>query len=361
MKYRLARTLRGYQPIYCLDDELILQRGRRLYRSDFELHAIAPLCTLPRERAIARLRSRLIDRIFRLGIQSAAMLEAEHLLAARRGVIYRVSLATGEWAVDLAIPNGRRLLNLSMIDDSATGRKALCFGEYSTLHDGSAVNVWRRDAAPDAIWQISATFAAGEIDHVHNICQVADGAIYILTGDYGDGAGIWKSDSALDSFTPIARGAQNVRACWIWQAPHGALYFATDSQFEPNHLRCIENGTITDVAAIAGSSISFGAGNERAIFSTAVEPGAVSGNRIRDILDRRPGPGMMSNEAALYSFENGELITICRAAKDIWPMRLAQFGTFQLPGGVMPPDRIYAFGVGLSGYDGRCLSFERAG
>jgi hypothetical protein len=359
MSYYIYNAAKGYQPIYRLPDALILLGGRTLYWSDPELRKFEPICKLPHEKSVARIPGRLIARIFRRDADSAALIDADHLLIARRSKIYKICLSTGVCTVDLMLPNGARLLHLSPIHDRETGVKAICFGEYSTRFDGGAINIWRRGTAPDDAWAISGTFAAGEIDHVHNICQARDGTIRILTGDFDAAAGIWQSDFALSTFTPIARGSQDVRACWIWQSPDDALYFATDSQFDTNHLRVIEHGAFGDVAPIIGSSIHACSDATRLIFSTAVEPGAVTGKKLRDILDRVPGPGIASNEAAIYLFDGAALTAIHSEAKDRWPMRLAQFGTFRFPGGTMPADGFYAYGVGVTDHDGHCLYFRR--
>lgn len=359
MSYYLYKAVEGYQPLYCLADGLISLRGRTLWRSDLGLRSFEPFCELPYEKPIGRIPSRIIARVFRLGADTAALLDDGQLLVARRSTIYRVSLETGSWSVDLTVPDGARILYLSAVADPATGQRAVCFGEYSTRFDGGPINVWRRGLAPEDRWAITGTFPPGEIDHVHNVCQVADGSIFILSGDFGDAAAIWKTDFALSSFTPIARGSQEVRACWLWQSGEGAILFATDSQFETNHLRKIAGGRGEDVAEISGSSIYACGDSKRLIFSTAVEPGALTGNRLRDIFDRTPGPGIISNDAALYVFEGGKLTLVHREAKDGWPMRLAQFGTFKFPSGQMPSDRFFAFGVGVTPHDGYCLYFKR--
>jgi hypothetical protein len=48
------------------------------------------------------------------------------------------------------------------------------------------------------------------------------------------------------------------------------------------------------------------------------------------------------------------------AEKDAWPFRLAQFGTFIFPTGIMPSNTLYVYGVALKGVDGSCLVFRRA-
>ena len=158
MSLHLCKAIPGYQPLYCRPDSLILLRGRTLYRSDLELRRFVPFCKLPHERLIGQIPSRLITRIFRLGADAAALLDDNEMLVARRSTIYRVSLETGAWAVDLAVPGGARALYLSAISDPATGERSICFGEYSTRFDGGAINIWRRGIAPDDAWQITGTF-----------------------------------------------------------------------------------------------------------------------------------------------------------------------------------------------------------
>jgi hypothetical protein len=359
VSYYLYKTVRGYQPLYCLANALISLRGKTLWRSDLDLRSFEPFCELPYEKPIGRVPSRIIARVFRLGADSAALLDDGQLLVARRSTIYRVSLETGAWSVDLTVPDGARILYLSAVTDPITGQGAVCFGEYATRFDGGPINVWRRGLAPEDRWAITGTFPPGEIDHVHNICQMADGSIYVLSGDFGDAAAIWKTSFSLSSFTAIARGSQEVRACWLWQSPEGPLFFATDSQFELNHLRQISDDHIFDVAPIIGSSIHAQGDSERLMFSTAVEPGSLSGNRLRDVLDRKPGPGIMTPEAAIYLLYQGALTEVHREAKDGWPMRLAQFGTFKFPAGRMPSDRFFAFGIGVRRHDGCCLLFRQ--
>lgn len=359
MIHQPSRAIRGCQPIYCQSNRLILLRGSGVYQSDLDLSRFERICDLPLQKEIERLPARVLRRIFRLGADSAAEIGSDHLLIARRNIIYRVSLSQGTCEIDLVIPGGARVLHLSEIRDPFSGEQAICFGEYSTRFDGGPINVWRRGTGPSDHWALSGTFPAGEIDHVHNICQTRDGSIHVLTGDFGGAAAIWKTDFELSSFTPLARGSQGVRACWLWQAPDGGRYFATDSQLETNRLRRIDGDEIEDVAEIIGSSIHFHGDASRLIFSSTVEPGAPTGRRFRDIFDRTPGPGIKANAAAIYLFEHGRLQEIYRETKDAWPMRLAQFGTFQFPAGTMPPDRFYAYGVGVKPSDGHCLCFRR--
>jgi len=358
MSYSLHYSLAGYQPVYCQSDGIILFKGRKLYRANHELGDIRPICALPLQTAAARLPGRLAARIFRVGIDAAAPIQDDWLLIAMRDTLYRVSLTTGECHVDLHIEGGGRVLNLSEIVDPDSGGRTICFGDYVTAFDGRPVRLWRRGTAEHAEWQVAATFPAGMVDHVHNIVQTPDGAVFVLTGDFGDAAGIWRSNPDLSLLEPIARGNQGVRACWLWQAPNGEIVFATDSQFEANHLRRLSGGTAQDLAPILGSSIYAYADASRVLFSTTVEPGELTGKRLRDIFERQPGPGIMGQDAAIYAYDGSDLALIHRARKDSWPMRLAQFGTFRFCNGSAPADRFYAYGVAVERDDGHCLLFK---
>lgn len=362
MKYRLSKILKGYQPIHVADDRLVLVRRNRLYLANFRLDRIEYLCSLPQLKGIASsVGPRALQRVFRLGVESAAMSGHDTLFVARRSDIFRVSLSTGEWSHDFTIPDGRRLLNLSVVSADEDGR-ALVFGEYFSNPEKLPVRVWRKSLSGLGDWAIAGTFAQGEINHVHAVSQALDGSVRVLTGDFGDGAAIWLSDPTLRHFVPLQRGSQMIRACWLRQTAPGALFFATDTQFDRNLVRRLEplDGVEPEtLAAIEGSSIYSAQGLDRIFFSSTVEPGEGTGSFWRDLVDRVPGPGIVSDQAVIYGLEDGRVTEIARARKDAWPMRLAQFGTFQFPGGTMPRDQLFAYGMAVRRFDGATMCFDR--
>ncbi len=361
MTFRLTKVLKGYQPVHCLPDTVILWRRGVLYRADPGLTSFEPICELPtRSRLLTRFAPQLVARILRFGIRSSVMLDADTLLVAQRGTIFRVSLATGQWSVDLEIPDNRRLLALSVVERG--GQRVACFGEYFHNVAGAEVAIWRRSPGRDGSWSRTVSFAPGAIDHVHNIVQTPDGMVWILTGDHDAGAAIWRSNFALDKISRFAAGKQSYRACWLWQSPRGAKHYATDSHLEPNHLLSFRDdaGSIAKRAPVAGSSIYAGTAETYVAFSSSVEPGEPSGKLLRDFTERKPGPGISGNAAVIYKLDDDGLSEVLSAPMDGWPLRLAQFATFSFPGGTMPADRFYAFGRAVRKYDGACLMFERA-
>jgi hypothetical protein len=358
----LAAVRRGYQPVCCLESRLILARGNALFWSDYQLSELRPLARLPALRPLIEgMPSRLLQRIFRTQIQSAAV-DGDDLFVVRRGAIHRVSLSTGQTELDFQIPQDRRLLAFAIVQGAS--ERHLCFGEYWGNPRRDPVNIWRRPLGGAGRWDIAATFPAGSIDHIHAIQQLADGSVRVLTGDFDQAPAIWRTTADFGDLRIQVGGAQEYRACWLWEDPQGDLYYATDSQLEPNALRRVSrrsSGLDSEaVAPIPGSSIYAAARVSDVAFSTSVEPGELPKGAVAQLLERRPGPGIQGHDAVIYQFKDQVLREVFRARKDVWPMRLAQFGAFMFPGGTAPDGRIVAYGVAVNGYDGACLSFEPA-
>ena len=359
VSFRLARVVKGYQPVHCLPDGLIAWRRNTLYHADLELRRFEPICTLPiRAAGLARIAGRLLTRLLRFEIRSSVQIDDDTLLLAQRDMVFALSLSSGKWNIDFRIPDGRRLLALSAVTE-VDGSRAACFGEYLHNVDSSAVRIWRRGVGGD--WSCAAEFPPGTVDHIHNIVETADRRVWVLVGDMGHRPGIWRSDSTLKCLEPIATGAQEYRACWLWQAPDGACHYATDSNVERNHLVRLAAGSdaFERGLSLAGSSIHAGLSRNYAAFATSLEPGYFTGNTVRAILTRRPGPAFIGKSAHIHVIENGRLETVLSARMDRWPLTLGQFPNFYFPAGTMPDDCFYAFGRSVRHYDGACLMFER--
>jgi len=359
MTFALARTLPGWQPVACTSDTVFLCGRGQVARASHDLSTIDVIARLPDDIALARLRLRIVDRVFRTGIQTAAMLDDGQLLLARRSKIWRVDPQRGTVTLDFVIPQGRNVLSLARIVDEG-GNEYIAFGDYFANKDAAPVSLWRRAVAPAAQWEQGTSFGAGTIDHVHGLHQLKDGRIVVMAGDVGAAAGIWQTNAALDTITVVRAGEQGWRVCWLHETAQGEVLSATDTQYEKNVFQRIDldRGERTVLAELPGSCIYAARVGDSIVFSTAVEPGDSTGSTLGDILTRTPGPGIVGDSATIQIWD-GALHTVLSAKKDAWPMRLAQFGTFQFPTGTMPADRFYAWAVGVDRYDGNCLMFER--
>jgi hypothetical protein len=267
-------------------------------------------------------------------------------------------LTSGAVSLDHVVPDGRNLLSLNRVKSSGTGAGWLVFGEYFHNPDRSEVRIWRRGFQDDAQWEVAATFPAGQINHIHSIQQLSDGRIYVLAGDFDEAAGIWITNGDLGELKPWMRGKQELRACW-WYEYDGNVLYGTDSQFEINKLMELrpDDRFASSVHDLPGSCIYHGRTGMDLIFSTTVEPGTSTGSFVHDLLSRAVGPAITGNPTIFHYSD--KLVEVFSAPKDVWPLRLAQFGTFMFPGGVTPDDRIYAYGVAVKGYDGDCLVFKK--
>jgi hypothetical protein len=351
------------RPLAALPNALIVHVGGAIYKVGPDLQGMKLLCSLPATSFVTRLAKhfRLLDRVFRASPNHAAVFD-NMIFIARRSEIWCYDLKDGRLSLDFRIPDNRRSLGFGFVSHS-DGSEEIVFGEYFSNPTRLPVRIWGRKAGP-AKWVQRAKFAEGQIEHVHALTCI-NGQVFVLTGDFGQAAGIWIADTNFDVLRPLVRGQQSFRAAWM-EAIDGRIFMATDTQLELNQLYGIQMGnsgeiTFNPLLCLDGSSIYAGRGPADIFFSTTVECGEPTGNLVRDLLDTRLGPGMLSSKATLMTVDrDGRISQIYSAEKDAWPFRLAQFGTFTFPAGNMPPDTLFAYGVALNGVDDTCMVFHRS-
>ncbi len=276
-----------------------------------------------------------------------------------RSTIWRLDLDERKIVQDFAIPDGRNALalcDLRGIDGFSDG---VCFGEYFDNPAKAPVRIWQRQS-DSAQWKAANIFAAGEIDHVHTIVpDLYRQCVWVLTGDFEQGAALWQARDNFRVLTPVVRGEQLYRATWLYPTAD-ALYYATDTQLQQNYLCRLHQSSadgqwsVDTVRPIPGSSIYGAPIGKDFLFSTAVEPGMPSGRLLPDLLDRTPGQGINGTAAHIFRLNaTGECTALISAEKDIWPLRLMQFGTFHLC--TAPAIGAYAYGVAVVNYDGKAV------
>jgi hypothetical protein len=103
-----------------------------------------------------------------------------------------------------------------------------------------------------------------------------------------------------------------------------ALYFASDTPLEANHVyRLTRDGALTVAADLESSCIEGCLVGDTVVFSTMAEPSEVNSSR----------------RVSLYAGrEPGTWKRLSSWAKDAWPMRLFQYGNAFLPTGDNPSD-----------------------
>jgi hypothetical protein len=353
----VKRLLPGYQPLCYVEDRVLLAKNKRLFLCDGNLKNINFLCEIPTSYLEKFFSSfRLLSRIFRLQFRYALNVHDKFILLVLRNEIWRVNLETFEVKLDFVIPYNRTALYLTLVENKNGHSSKVMFGEYFSNPDKGTVRIWGAELDSNSDWEVLHEFEQNEINHIHNIIydkQKDD--LYILTGDFGDGAGIWVSNSTLTHVVPMVRGKQAHRACWAVVRENGLTY-ATDTQLEKNSICRLINGHLTCSEKIEGSSIYFGENRASFYFSTTVEPGEPSGNFLADLFSRKLGDGVLSDKSNIYALDDDNTISLeFQGLKDILPPRLAQFGTFTFPSGISSNKDVIAYGVALNSYDGCCV------
>jgi hypothetical protein len=357
----IGAKLMGFRPLAIDSDGLVCHSQGALYRVGYDLKNPSFICDLPIEGLFWRLgrRLRIVDRIFRLTPNHGIIVEG-NLFISRRSEIWRCELSTGKLSLDFVIPDNRRALEFSQVEQS-NGEMELVFGEYFSNPTRQPVKIWSRSSR-SGTWTVRGEFAVGEIEHVHSVTAVGKN-LFVLCGDFEQAASIWITDSDFSSIKPLVRGRQRYRAAWIAELG-GRLFYATDTQLEPNYVLelCIDKGNwiVREITGIKGSSIYSGRGQGYQFFSTTVECGIPTGNFFRDIFENRRGPGILSSRCNIISIDSdGFCENLLTAEKDMFPFRLAQFGTFSFPTGEMPVDTVVAYGTALREFDDMCLILRK--
>lgn len=356
----VEKILPGYKPLVYGSFGLLLSKGADIYVSDLALEDIRFLSRIEVSWKKKLINSfRLTQRLLRTEIGPAILLECEaKVLLTAFGSFYLLDVDTGKIQIEGVVGRGKRPLVMAAVEVEGFD-PGVYFGEYIGNPSKQPVSIFHRDH--EARWTPVYTFETGEINHIHAIVpDQINKCLYILTGDFGEGAAIWIARNNFSDIKRLVSRGQQTRACWLVR-DHDRLLYATDTQLEINHLNVVKIDEhdhpieFQSLFPVNGSSIyamqskSFGM-----VFSTSVEPSPNPKNFILGLLDRKPAKGIVGNSVCIYSGNLAKGFTLLLSAeKDIFPARSFQFGAFMFPSGV-PADAgvIHAYGAAVKKYDG---------
>lgn len=299
-------------------------------------------------------QSKFLTRLLRLGVGCGVVWE-DHVYLASRGYILSVRVEHNKLyapSIETSLRVGRCPLNLTVIEGIEGFEDGVYYGEYFSNHACKPVGIVRRNRLGE--WTRVFEFKTGEINHIHNIVpDPIRNCVWVLTGDFGSCAAIWKATNNFEYMEPIARGSQQFRACVAFPLPEGLLY-ATDSQLEVNSINLLEE---TDtcwsrrtIRNVNGPVIHGARVGEAFVFSTSTEPDKQNGSLLNSLLDTNPGPGIQRNESHIVvgSLQLGFEILLVRD-KDKLSYRLFQFGNIQFPSGESSDGNLYIYSVANRG------------
>jgi hypothetical protein len=219
---------------------------------------------------------------------------------------------------------------------AVTASGALFWGEYWSNRERKPVHVYG-SLDGGRTWEIVYTFGAGSIRHIHNIIydRFAD-CLWVLTGDTDSESRIIRARPDWREVHTVLGGSQQARVVGLVPMSK-ALYYATDTPWEGNHIYRFErDGAPEPLLAISGSVMQGCRVGEALFFSTAVEPSRVN---------RCPF-------SCLYGSADGQSWKELRQWRaDLWSGQLFQYGRVLLPRGENGTDILAGTSVGVRRHD----------
>lgn len=314
------------------------------------------LCDIPRAGKCTVLsKSRFFERMLRLAPRCAAKLTGDGWLVSVHGNVLRV-MPDGSVEQEHSYRRGmKNPLTFSVLSGIAGFDDGIAYGEYFANSNDEGVRIWLRH---NGEWKSMYTFPAGTVKHIHGIVPDAvNNRVYVLSGDCDEESAIWEFRNNFREFRKLVGGTQICRSCvaFPWK---GDLVYATDTPLELNAI-CrldMDSGQITKIADISGPVIYGTRLGEDMVFATSVEPDSrVKG--LRYLLSGRRGAGVKDWRSHIYIGNPDKGFScVLSAWKDMLPMGLFQFGTFQFP--PSSDGAVYATGQSLTKYDGKTVEIR---
>lgn len=261
---------------------------------------------------VSRLKrtTRLARRLFREGVHHLLFAKDSKAIAFAGTSIYTVDVAEGQ-AREVARVSGSRPL----VPCVAEGE--VFYGEYRGNPNRLPVHVWGSEDQ-GRHWESAWEFK--NVRHIHAVQKDPyTGSLWVTTGDSDSEAAIWVTE---DRFRTLERVTGRSQACRAVQLvfTEEAVYYGSDIPERMNQLYRLERGSgrASPVQTVPGP-VFFGCKvGDALFFSTAVEPASASRCRDAEVWWSRDG-------------ESWERLLAFR--KDVWPMKLFQYGQVFFPHG----------------------------
>ena len=298
---------------YIQDRVVFASNGNDVYQHGYGSEGWQLLFRIPLS-PINRLRSlsRLTRRLFRCGISDIVCIDGHTLALVAYGSIYTYDLIERKLKHEITPIIGSRPLTLCKASQAS-----LYYGEYRGNPERSPVHVFGSEDG-GRHWQPVYQFRNAR--HIHGVFwDPYSDSIWITTGDTNEECGIWVTQDCFMSVKKVLAGNQQVRAVrLLFTQEH--IYFGSDTPTETNYLyRILRKTRKVERIQKVESSVFWGCKvGDQLFFSTAVEPSKV--NKCR--------------EACIWGSKDGEnWKCVARFRKDIWPMKLFQYGQVLFPSG----------------------------
>ena len=212
-----------------------------------------------------------------------------------------------------------------------TDGKCVYWGDYGNNEKRESVNIYRLNS--DLKVEVVYSFYQGIVRHVHNIVwDKMHHRFFILTGDMEKTSGIYVADSDWRTVEPVVTGRQQYRAVAAFPCRDGLIY-ATDSVTEENQICLLQEGKVIYLCSFPGSCIYGTETKSYYVFASTVEP--PEGRGFFDMFTYKLGSGIKDrySHLVIVNKKNLKVKEILKVKKDIWPMKLLQYGTLMFSKG----------------------------
>lgn len=343
-----TKILKRFKPLFIKGDKVFVSRGADVFAIEGKEKKIIFSFQIGGIKKILN-KFKLFYRLKRSGVYSAIEYNGLSFYSYNRQIFsfdFNKNVLTKE--VDLKKGNGP--LEFSVIQGIDKFDEGVYFGEYFGNADKEEIHIYKRKDI--GTWESVYTFSKGEINHIHALVPDRNqNCVWVLVGDFDDSAGIWKATDNFNKVERIVGGSQQFRSCVAFPVNEGLLY-ATDSQFEENHIRLLKKAAgrweSKAIFPMNGSSIYGAELKDYYVFSTSTEPRDEKSNLLLSLLDNKKGPGIIKNQSdvIICNKETLECKVLYSRKKDIFPYRLFQFGAIMFPKGKKIDNSLYAYNVG---------------
>lgn len=295
-------------------------------------------------------RGRILTRLLRFGVRAAIALDNEHLIISIGNLLYELDLHQGVLSPGWNCGEGIRPLVFSMVKDVTGLDDGVYFGGYLKNNNKKPVSIYHHIDVDN--WDVIYTFPEGAINHIHTI--VPDkfrNCLWLLTGDFGDAAAIWKVTDGFRKVERVAFGDQKWRGCVAFALPEGLLY-ATDTPFADNHIYLLKDDkTVESISAISGSCIYGCQWKDRFVFSSTVEADGRDETPWKLLTSKKRGKGIKDDYVRMYVGNLADGFEEVYKVKKDWLPFAFQFGVFKFPIGTNSSNTLYCQPVATSAND----------
>lgn len=334
-------ALDGHGVEWVSEEELLVSRRQRLFRTREPGAPLTPVgevpvpfwqATLGRLRPAQRLMRFFFYNVLELPDGSLFVSFGRQLGILREGRFQPV-----------AAPREFRVLRgaCALGDDGC-----LYLGEYLSNPGRGAVHVHRLPPGQSRL-EVARRFEAGAARHVHGVYRDAsDGSLWCLTGDRGAECRLLRTADGFRTVEELGGGDETWR-CVSVLFTEKAIYYASDAEFQPNHVYRIDRAT--------GRREVLGEIDGPVYYSHAV------GSDLFFAVSAELCPSQQGRCATLWHVDGSDRLTRVHSfSKDALPVRYFLAGTLCFPRGPGRSGGTFVSAVGLRGADDRSFSLRPA-